>query len=133
MPAGDAAAYALLRGANLDMLPMEGLALRADLAERLGDVADAFSSLARRRALATAGGERVLCADISRRLAALALGGNGRHPGRAIAMFEDAITAAPADALVADTLFRLYERLDDGRTRTQPRLAAVAGAGAGIE
>jgi tetratricopeptide (TPR) repeat protein len=115
---GDAAAYALLRIPALEVLLTEGLIMRADLAERLGDVADALSTLGRLRSVAATENDAVLAADVSRRLAELALTPTA-DTAKAIALWEEMLAQEPGDALAAETLFQLYGHLGDEGARNR--------------
>jgi tetratricopeptide (TPR) repeat protein len=115
---GGTAALALLRAATPEALSAEGLVMRADLAERLGDLTDAFLTLARLRAVFADEGDVVSMAEVSGRLVDLALR-PGTDPARGLAFFEELLAAQPGDALAAEALFRLYEKLEDERSRNR--------------
>ncbi len=124
-PGGEAAALALLRLVEPEAASAEALALRAILSEKAGDISDAVHALRRLRSLTQEAGDADGAAAAAASLRVLVLR-NGVDAALGIEVFEDMLAATPDDAGVATTLFELYRRLPDPRSRNRAWSALLA-------
>lgn len=97
-PDGARRALVTLRGAALADTSEEGLILRADLAERAGELADARATLAELRARAEAAGDAAHARQLAERLAELAAAQAGDHDGDRDAAADGAAPTAETEA-----------------------------------
>jgi tetratricopeptide (TPR) repeat protein len=118
LPEGAEAARLALGAVALEALPEEGLTLRADLAERHDDLADALPALDELLARARAGGQGLAVRELEVRLTDL----RGRLAALAPASVEELerrLAADPTDVHAAEELADVYAALADPRARAE--------------
>lgn len=115
---GELAALALLRRADFGALSVDGLSVCADVAERLGEIADAMAALKRLRVLTVQAGDRAQAASIARRIESLAID-PGLEPMLGAEIFEERLGAHGGDVVAAESLVEIYGRLPDTAARNR--------------
>jgi tetratricopeptide (TPR) repeat protein len=106
------AALAVLQTLEPEELDEEALNLRAEMAEKVGNIRDAALCIERLRARA---GEEAR-AGLTRRLAEV-LSQPGMGTGETIALLEKLLVEVPDNLFVAKALFEAYGRIDDAPAR----------------
>lgn len=125
-PGGASSALAILRELPLPLAPEEGLVLRADLAERVGDLVDARQVLTELLSRARVAGDRDRERETSARLASLADAEPGSGP-RESPLVAAAPSAVVDERALLDAMAGLYDREPDVERRARALDALIDG------